>query len=88
MTEGQATILVVDDDAAMTSAVAEVLRQSGYLPLSAQSGLEALEIVKRDEPDLLISDLRMAEMSGHRLQQELQTIAPNLPVVMITAFGT
>jgi DNA-binding NtrC family response regulator len=88
VTDTQATILVVDDDAAMTSAVCEVLRQSGYLALSAQSGSEALEIVKRERPDLLISDLRMTEMSGHQLQQELQTLAPDLPVVIITAFGT
>jgi two-component system, NtrC family, response regulator HydG len=88
LTEPQATILVVDDDAAMTSAVCEVLREAGYLPLSAQSGSEALEIVKSERPDLLISDLRMTEMSGHQLQQELLTIAPDLPVVIITAFGT
>jgi DNA-binding NtrC family response regulator len=88
VTDTQATILVVDDDAAMTSAVCEVLRQSGYLASSAQSGSEALEIVKRERPDLLISDLRMTEMSGHQLQQELQTVAPDLPVVIITAFGT
>jgi DNA-binding NtrC family response regulator len=88
VTDTQATILVVDDDAAMTSAVCEVLRQSGYLALSAQSGSEALEIVKRERPDLLISDLRMTEMSGHQLQQELETVAPDLPVVIITAFGT
>jgi DNA-binding NtrC family response regulator len=88
LTERQATILVVDDDAAMSSAVCEVLRQTGYLSLSAQSGLEALEIVKRERPDLLISDLRMTEMTGHQLQQELQTISPDLPVVIITAFGT
>jgi DNA-binding NtrC family response regulator len=86
--ERQVTILVVDDDTAMTSAVCEVLRQTGYLPLSAQSGSEALEIVKRERPDLLISDLRMTEMTGHQLQQELQTVAPDLPVVIVTAFGT
>jgi DNA-binding NtrC family response regulator len=88
LTERQATILVVDDDAEMSSAVCEVLRQRGYLPLSARSGAQALEIVKRGPPDLLISDLRMTEMTGHQLQQELQTIAPDLPVVIITAFGT
>ncbi len=88
MTERQATILVVDDDAEMCSAVCDVLRQSGYLALSAQSGSEALETVRRERPDLLISDLRMTEMSGHQLQQELQAIAPDLPVVIITAFGT
>jgi DNA-binding NtrC family response regulator len=86
--ERPAIILVVDDDAEMTTAVCEVLRQTGYLPLSAHSGSEAIEIVKRERPDLLISDLRMTEMSGHQLQQELQTIAPELSVVIITAFGT
>jgi two-component system response regulator HydG len=88
LTEPQAAILVVDDDAAMTSAVCEVLRQNGYLALSAQSASEALALVKSDQPDLLISDLRMSEMSGHQLQQELQSVAPELPVVIITAFGT
>ena len=88
MTEPQATILVVDDDAAMSSAVCEVLRQTGYLPLSAQSGAEALEIVRQERPDLVLSDLRMTEMTGHQLQQELQSITPDLPVVIITAFGT
>ena len=88
MTDRKAMILVVDDDAAMTSAVCEVLREAGYSAQSAQSGAAALEVVKRERPDLLISDLRMTEMSGHQLQQELQTIAPDLPVIIITAFGT
>jgi CheY-like chemotaxis protein len=43
VSEQQATILVVDDDAAMTSALCEVLRQTGYVAISAQSGTEALE---------------------------------------------
>jgi DNA-binding NtrC family response regulator len=88
VTDRQATILVVDDDPAMASAVCELLRQTGYLPLSAQSGAEALEIVTREAPDLLISDLRMTEMTGHQLQLQLQTVAPNLPVVIVTAFGS
>ncbi len=88
MSEQPATILVVDDDAAMASAVCEVLRQAGYLAISAQSGAEAVKTIKRQPPDLLISDLRMTEMTGHQLQLELQTIAPQLPVVIITAFGS
>ena len=88
MREQQATILVVDDDAAMTSALCEVLRQAGYSAHSAQSGAAALEMVKGERLDLVISDLRMTEMSGHQLQQEMQTIAPDLPIVIITAFGS
>jgi two-component system, NtrC family, response regulator HydG len=84
----QATILVVDDDHDMVSALSDILRQAGYHPLSANSGHDALAIVEREAPDVLISDLRMAGMSGHGLQAELKRIAPDLPVIIITAFGS
>ncbi len=88
LNEQPAMILVVDDDAAMTSALCEVLQQAGYQALSAQSGAEALELIRREAPDLLISDLRMSEMTGHQLQLELQAVRPELPVIIITAFGS
>ncbi|MGH7923286.1 MAG: sigma-54-dependent transcriptional regulator, partial [Candidatus Binatus sp.] len=84
----QATILVVDDDHDMVGALCDILRQAGYRPLSAHSGHEALAIVGREAPDVMISDLRMAGMSGHGLQAELKRTAPDLPVVIITAFGS
>jgi len=84
----QATILVVDDDQDMVSALGDILRQAGYRALGANSGHDALAIVERDPPDVLISDLRMAGMSGHALQTELKRIAPDLPVIIITAFGS
>lgn len=88
MSNNQPTVLVVDDDPEMATAVCEVLRQADYLTLSARSGEEAIEVVKREQPDLLISDLRMTEMTGHQLQIELNRIAPDLPVVIVTAFGS
>src|ERR1039457_519763 len=84
----QATVLVVDDDHDMVSALHDILRQAGYRALSAYSGHEALAMVERETPDVLISDLRMAGMSGHGLQAELKRIAPDLPVIIITAFGS
>ena len=84
----QATVLVVDDDHDMVSALHDILRQAGYRALSANSGHEALAMVERETPDVLISDLRMAGMSGHGLQAELKRIAPDLPVIIITAFGS
>ncbi|MGH7935160.1 MAG: sigma-54-dependent transcriptional regulator [Candidatus Binataceae bacterium] len=88
MSDNQATILVVDDESAMAAALCEVLREAGYEALAANSGAEALEIVQRERPDLLVSDLRMSEMTGHGLQIELNRIAPDLPVIIITAFGS
>jgi two-component system response regulator HydG len=79
---------VVEDYHAMADVLCDVLRAAGYRVLSAGSGMEALECVRREEPDLLISDLRMAEMGGHQLQTELKRMAPSLPVIIITAFGS
>jgi two-component system, NtrC family, response regulator HydG len=86
--EQQASILVVDDDHEMAEVVCDVLREAGYQAIGADLGAEALAIVKRECPDVLISDLRMSGLSGHQLQLELKRIAPNLPVIIITAFGS
>ncbi len=85
---GHPTIVVVDDDRDMVGALCDILRKAGYLPFGAYSGHDALAIVERETPDILISDLRMAGMSGHGLQAELKRIAPDLPVIIITAFGS
>jgi two-component system response regulator HydG len=84
----KATIIVVDDDPEMANVLRDVLAEAGYRALSAGSGAGALMLVKEQDPDLLITDLRMSGMSGHQLQLELKRVAPNLPVIIITAFGS
>jgi DNA-binding NtrC family response regulator len=84
----QATIIVVDDDREMADVLRDVLTEAGYRVLSASSGKEALTLVKEQDPDLLITDLRMSGMSGHQLQIELKRVAASLPVIIITAFGS
>jgi DNA-binding NtrC family response regulator len=88
MNTTQAAVLVVDDDREMASVLCDVLRDAGYRAQMANSGVAALSIVAQEEPDLLVSDLRMSGMDGHQLQAELKRLAPNLPVVIITAFGS
>src|SRR5215469_9675807 len=84
----QISVLVVDDDQEMAAVVCDVLREGGYEAASASTGAEALAMVRRECPDVLISDLRMSGLSGHQLQLELKRVAPNLPVIIITAFGS
>jgi DNA-binding NtrC family response regulator len=84
----QATIVVVDDDREMASVLCDLLSEAGYRALSANSAADALTLVNRNDPDLLISDLRMSGMTGHELQLELKRTSPNLPVMIITAFGS
>src|SRR5215469_6359501 len=84
----QATVVVVDDDHDMAAVLCDVLREAGHEPVAASNGAEALAMVRRECPDVLISDLRMSGLSGHQLQLELKRVAPNLPVIIITAFGS
>ena len=83
--ENKATILVVDDDPAMTATLAEVLEADGYTMLTANLGDEALALIRQAPPDLVISDLRMSGMNGHQLQSAIKQLCPDLPVVIITA---
>ncbi len=88
MSSDQATIVVVDDDHEMASVLCDLLGEAGYRALSANSAAEALTLVNQNDPDLLISDLRMSGMTGHELQLALKRTYPNLPVIIITAFGS
>jgi len=82
------TILIVDDDRDMVAMLGDVLQQENYVTLGAHSGAEALALVEREVPGLVISDLRMSGMGGHALQTELRRAAPDLPIIIITAFGS
>lgn len=82
------SILVVDDDPDMVNMLGDVLGDKGYRVLRAGSGDAALQLAVSEHPDLLISDLRMSGMTGHQLQARLKTVTPELPVVIITAFGS
>jgi DNA-binding NtrC family response regulator len=88
LSSDQATIVVVDDDREMASVLCDLLGEAGYRALSANAAAEALTLVNQNDPDLLISDLRMSGMTGHELQLELKRTSPNLPVIIITAFGS
>ena len=88
MNPEQITIMVVDDDREMVRLLCDILREAHYKTLSAKSGIDALTSVAQESPDLLISDLRMTGMDGHQLQLELKRVAPELPVIVITAFGS
>ena len=69
-------MLVVDDDREMADVLCDaLLREAGYRSRSGtNTGADALALVKLENPDVLVSDLRMSGMGGHRLQLELKRI--------------
>ena len=82
------TILLVDDEPKMREVVGEALEEFGYRALTAASGAAALELLEREDVDLVLTDLRMPGMSGRELLAAVKRARPNLPVVLITAYST
>jgi len=81
-------ILLVDDDPGLLRLLSIRLRAEGYEVEAVKSAHDALAVVSRFSPDLVITDLRMDKMDGIGLLKELQTRSPGLRVIIITAHGT
>ena len=80
-------ILVVDDDPDIRRILHDRLESLGYRIVTAQNGQEALEKVAQEEPDLMFLDLQMPQMDGMQVLKRLKDHS-ELPVIVITAFGT
>ncbi len=79
-------ILVVDDDAQLRDMLLEVLSSLDYFPIGVENGEEALDQLKIQDFDLVISDVRMPKMDGLTLLKNIRKKSGELPVVMITGF--
>jgi len=82
------SVLVVDDDAAVGTVVAGLLQQGGIESSWVRSAAEALEQLSSGAVDAVVADLRMPDMDGMQLLQEVAARHPDVPVIMITAHGT
>jgi signal transduction histidine kinase/HAMP domain-containing protein/ActR/RegA family two-component response regulator len=81
-------ILVVDDEARLTALAAGMLRRDGHQATETFSGNEALQRLRAESFDLVISDLSMGEgMNGWELAAAMDQVAPGLPVVLATGWG-
>lgn len=85
---GQRLILVVDDEETQRQTIASVLAEWGHEVREADSGQAALEVVRDQAVDLVVSDMRMPGMSGLELLRECRRLRPDIAVVMVTAFGS
>ncbi len=82
------TILIVDDEKNYLTILSAVLEEEGYEVLTALGGQEALEIYKTSDLDLVVTDMKMPEMDGIELLENIKQLDPDLPVMMMTAHGT
>lgn len=74
-------ILIIDDEAAIRDLLAQFLIDIGYRLTVAASAAEALQVVKLETPDLIISDLQLEDADGLEMIAGLKTILPSTPVI-------
>ncbi|MGD9227854.1 MAG: sigma-54 dependent transcriptional regulator [Desulfobacterales bacterium] len=83
-----APILVVDDESDMRTALSHALNRGGFTVESAANGTEALVKLKKDTFSMVITDMKMPEMSGLEVLGAVKKLSPQIPVIMITAYGS
>ncbi|HEX9242575.1 MAG TPA: sigma-54 dependent transcriptional regulator, partial [Anaeromyxobacter sp.] len=88
MSSSATTIWVIDDDASSRELLARVLRERGWSVESLDDGRAALDrLAAGERPDLVVSDIRMAEVDGLAVTEAFRRDAPGTPVILVTAFG-
>ncbi len=84
----QSSVLVVEDEAILRDALSDTLDLAGYPVASARSGREALDIISRQDISMVISDVQMKPMDGHLLLEQIRQHRPEIPVLLMTAYGS
>ncbi len=81
-------ILIVDDEQSFALLVSQILKDEGYKVTTAAGGNEALNLIDRYNPDLIISDIKMPGMDGIAFMNAVKSRFPDSDFIMITAFAT
>lgn len=81
-------VLVVDDQPGVRQLLGIIISDLGDAMREAANGRDAVEMVKKREPDLVLMDIRMPVMGGVEALEKIKHLHPGLPVVMMTAYGS
>lgn len=80
-------ILIVDDEQEYLSAIKKFLSEFDYSVSDAISSRQALEIIKKEKPDLVLFDYKIPDMDGEEFFKKAKELAPSIPYFLITAWN-
>jgi two-component system response regulator HydG len=80
-------VLVVDDEEGAREGLRKLLKLEGYDVTLAEDGVAAMERVNEHPPDVVVTDLKMPRMDGMQLLARIKELYPELPIIVVTAFG-
>ena len=82
------SVLIVSEEVGALQAIADTLMARGYRVLTAPGGYEALPLLERDIVHVVLTDLKMRRVGGLDVLREAHAVDPNIPVIMMTRFGS
>ena len=83
-----AKILVIDDEQGIRDLLDTLLHRKGYDVVLAESGQKGLDLFRRERPDVVVLDLKMPGMDGLAVLQQVRSLNPKQPVIILTGAGT
>jgi DNA-binding NtrC family response regulator len=81
------TIFIVDDNEDLRFTLSDIIKSEGYNVLESGEGTKALKLIKANNPDLVLLDMRLPGMDGMKILEEVKKFDTNIIVIMLTAFG-
>ena len=81
-------ILIVEDEPNMRKTLSSILKEEEYIPLETSRAKEGLKILSQENISLIVSDIKMPEMDGLQFLKEIRTRGYDIPVILITAYGS
>ncbi len=81
-------ILIIDDEKSILDLLSVVFKKEGYSVLTSLSAVKALELIDKEDLDLVLTDIKLPQLSGMEILKYVKENKPDVPVVMITAYGT
>ncbi len=88
MGESKGSVLIADDEPEIRSLITVLLRAEGFTTVSGRDGAEAVELAPTVHPDAAVIDLRMPQLDGIQVVRRLHTLCPDMPIIIVTAFGS
>jgi DNA-binding response OmpR family regulator len=83
-----AKVLVIDDEQGIRSLLDTILSRKGYNVVLADGGRKGMELFRRERPDIIVLELNMPEMDGIAVLQQVRSLNPDQPIIILTGAGT
>src|SRR6056297_2293431 len=81
------TILIVDDDQDFLDLIRFEVKQLGWDVIGVDNGYEALQILREEDVDVVLTDIAMPDMDGYELYKQIRNFNDEIPIIMMTGFG-